>query len=165
MARQTTKNERKHAVLQTNYATFRDQLVEESKTWIDNNNIDDMITADLFDQPATTGIVTRYSDHWRNIVIPYRLDYMFHPEFSAKYGNGPGSKQEEKEMEDSDARMGVKTMLNEMIGTGHDRQHYKEIVEKFVNLQETHANISGAADVHTGGSKVRVYVCCMMSVV
>ena len=47
------------------------QLHEESAVWITKDNIEQRITGRLFDDYATTGLVTRTSNYWRYMTIPY----------------------------------------------------------------------------------------------
>lgn len=47
------------------YSNLIDDLTEESKTWITNDNINIRINEELFSSVATTGLVTRSSQHWK----------------------------------------------------------------------------------------------------
>jgi hypothetical protein len=55
---------RSHAQ-QMRYSNLVDDLTEESKTWITNDNINIRINEELFSSVATTGLVTRSSQHWK----------------------------------------------------------------------------------------------------
>ena len=48
---------------------------DESRVWITKDNINQRINEDLFESEATTGLVTRSSQHWRY----YALTYEFGP--------------------------------------------------------------------------------------
>ena len=55
---------RSHAQ-QMRYSNLVDDLTEESKTWITNDNVNVRINEELFSSVATTGLVTRSSQHWK----------------------------------------------------------------------------------------------------
>ena len=47
------------------------ELCEESKIWITNDNINQRINEGLFTTVATTGLVTRSSQHWKHYAMTF----------------------------------------------------------------------------------------------
>ena len=48
-----------------------DELTEESKVWITNDNINQRINEELFSSVSTTGLVTRSSQHWKYFAMTF----------------------------------------------------------------------------------------------
>jgi len=61
-------------------------LEREKAVWITSNNVDAKITADLFTEPKTTGLVTRYSEYWKYQLFTLDVKRLLSPEFVKFYG-------------------------------------------------------------------------------
>ena len=53
------------------YSNMVNELCEESKIWITNDNINQRINEGLFTTVATTGLVTRSSQHWKHYAMTF----------------------------------------------------------------------------------------------
>ena len=119
------------------YTSLINDLHMEQKSWIDSREkVDLLINESLFDKdtPTTTGIHTRTSDNWRHYAVPFNLEVMFNASFQDRYGPANGSPEDRYLEAMSSKRLQIRDMMNSMIGSGNERQHYKEIVDKFVQL-------------------------------
>ena len=119
------------------YRALVSDLQTEQKSWIDTREkVDLLINESLFDKdvPATTGLHTRTSDNWRHFAVPFNLEVMFNAPFQDRYGPANASPEDRYLEAMGSKRLQVRELLDSMIGTGADRQHYKEIVDKFVQL-------------------------------
>ena len=56
---------RKSNAQQMRYSNLVDDLSEESRVWITNDNVNQRINEGLFSAVSTTGLVTRSSQHWK----------------------------------------------------------------------------------------------------
>ncbi len=128
------KNE-KDAIQKQRYQIALDDLEEESKTWITTENIDEKITPELFANPATTGLLSKFSDNWRYSCTTEDLDRML--------ASGALDKNSENSISDKfNYKAGfqfvqksiVSDLLNQMIGTGEERAQYKELVDNYVKI-------------------------------
>jgi hypothetical protein len=115
-------------------------LTEESATWISYDNIQSKITADLFAKDAsTTGIVTKYSEHWRYQTESYRYTYerAFRPEQFAEPTKSPEELQADRRAErKSRFRQDMHTYLSAMAGTGEERTKLKDLVDEMVEKDD-----------------------------
>lgn len=134
----------------------------ESKYWITEENINDLITRDLFLKPATTGVITPLSEHWRYhcpTLSPNQAMLQLaqaelseddedsddsDDEYSAKRKQIPLDPAYLREIDYNQhaeqyitgEKEKIRDMLNAMIGDGADREKYDSIVREFVNLSE-----------------------------
>lgn len=116
-------------------AALVSDLEEEKKCWITSHEeADARINESLFEAPATTGLATMTSEYWRHMAVPFNLSVLFNAPFQARYGPTDASPEARYAEAMSTKRLEVREMMNTMIGSGADRQHYKEIVDHFVEL-------------------------------
>ena len=124
------------------------ELRDESKTWVTYDNMDKMITADLFARDsATTGFVSRYSKHWRYQVESGDYSYvkMMKPSDFVEPSYDRYERMERKRgMERFKERQEVSDYLGAMIATGEERAKFQDIVTEFMNFdKDTRTNLLG----------------------
>ena len=133
LAKNQVLQEQKEVKQQEMYKRMLYDLNEEKQTWITSKNLDMKINDDLFTKQATTGLVTRTSQHWRWQIVPLSLQRLMSEEMKHE-------QQNESTLTDRLAQRGqvrsmkklmVQDILDPMIGSGKDRARYKELVEKF----------------------------------
>ena len=66
--------------------------------------------------------------------VPFNLDVLFNADFQSRYGPTDASPEDRYLEAMSNKRLHVQDMLNSMISSGTERQHYSEIVDKYVEL-------------------------------
>lgn len=141
--------EKKIEATSAQYDSLIADLMEEQKCWIDTHEkIDLLINDALFrdDKPTTTGIQTSTSEHWRHMCVPFNLDVLFNASFQDRYGPSDASPESRYLEAMSNKRLQVRDMVESMIGTGHDRTHFKEIVDKYVELYTDNDALLESAD-------------------
>ena len=117
---------------QSRYARLVADLEHEKPVWITKDNIDEKITAELFDKQATTGLVTKKSENWRWQILPMNLKRMMSPEYMAQSNRSDLEERLALRGQIKSAKkLMVQDFLDPMIGSGEDRARYKEIVDKF----------------------------------
>jgi len=129
--------EKKMEATTEQYEKLIADLMEEQKCWITTpEKVDSMINDALFkdDKPSTTGIQTNSSEYWRHMCVPFNLDVLFNASFQDRYGPSDASPESRYLEAMSAKRLQVREMIESMIGNGHDRQHFNEIVDKYVEL-------------------------------
>lgn len=107
-------------------------LQQESENYITASNVNERITADLFGKfPATTGIVTPHSNHWRYEVFTPKVQRLLSPSFREEFEMMTHSRIKAKMAGQSRVtkRMLTEEFLNDMIGTGEDRDKFQELVK------------------------------------
>lgn len=65
LARVKVVEKQKDEIRKQRFERLVDMHIAESKYWITLDNIDSLITRDLFLKPSTTGVITSVSEHWR----------------------------------------------------------------------------------------------------
>eukprot|EP01038_Epipyxis_sp_PR26KG_P008939 gene8939-12054_t len=138
LARSRLNHQQRYDEQQAMYLKAVNALEKEAPFWINENNIDEKINAALFATPSTTGIVTRYSQHYKyfcrttslkKILEDARLDRPIqHNSFDAK-NNLLGQVNFQK-------RMLAEEFLNGVIGSGSDRQKYKELLKEVMEIDK-----------------------------
>lgn len=142
-------------------------LVEEQKVWITAENMDKVITPELFSAPqATTGLITRQSDHWRYFAHPdsYKRNMAeiralpgeddngnMMPDETYKFRLGsPDEVWEDRQSEifqqRSQSRLQIEESLNSLIGTSEERANYESLVRRYVAA--TNADEAAIAEGH-----------------
>lgn len=113
-------------------------IEEEKKTWITEENMNNKITAALFDKPATTGLLTRDSELWRWHLHSMKLDrLMNNSETSSDFaGSSLAERLEFRGQVRSARKIMVQDFLEPMIESGSDRAEYDELVDKFTSKFE-----------------------------
>ena len=107
-------------------------LEAEKATWITPENLESRITEDLFAKQATTGIVTRTSQHWRWQIVPLNLQRLMSEEFRGEPTESTlTDRLAQRGQVRSTKKLIVQDILDPMIGSGKDRARYKELVDKF----------------------------------
>jgi hypothetical protein len=124
------------------YKRLLNDLQEESSAWITLDTLDEKITEDLFMQPATTGLTTKYSDNWRYHVESMKLKRLCAiantPSEYYKSSTNLSSPEMALRKYKSAFKLNVYDFLMPLVGTGEDRGRYKELVNKFSSaLSET----------------------------
>jgi len=107
-------------------------LQKESENYITASNLDEKVTADLFGKfPATTGIVTPHSNHWRYEVFTPKVQRLLSTSFREEFETMSKSRIKAKMVGQSRVtkRMLTEEFLNDMIGTGEDRDKFQELVK------------------------------------
>ena len=119
---------------QSRYVRALQDLERESSVWVNKSNVDNLITEQLFATPTTTGIVTRYSEHWRYNIM--KTDYKrimsgdLYDQLTAN--SALTNRLNMKAQSNLTKRLFVEDFLDQMIGTGEERGQYKDLVDKFV---------------------------------
>lgn len=106
----------------------------ESSVWITPENVDTKINEDLFSAPATTGLVTNESKHWRYQLLTIQLKRLMSQEYlSEAAGSSLADRLQQRGQLKSVRKMLVEEFLAPMIGSGAERANYQEILDKFVH--------------------------------
>jgi hypothetical protein len=103
--------------------------------------MDSKITEDLFEAPATTGILTRDSKHWRYHLLTIQLKRMLSPEYvseSSASGSSLADRLQQRGQAKSVKRLMLEDFIEPMIGSGQERANYQEIIDKFAEKMEEH---------------------------
>ena len=125
-----------------------DDLSWESQSWITRDNLASKLTADLFDDknPTTTGIATKYSNHWRYQVesSDYQMEQAFRPEqFTLRKTDK--EKEEHRIAEHKFRhRESVEEFLSGMVGSGEELLKLKDLVDDMVG--DNFENVGGFRD-------------------
>ena len=137
------KNEKQ----QERYQTLLDELKIEQTTWITLDNINSKITKELFDKEASTsGLLTRYSDHWRIYVESSNYDLKKLKAWCAeeydKFDAMNVNQTDETTLEDRFSkdsrksklsnRLWVEDFVEGMITTGEDRAQFQDIIKAYM---------------------------------
>ena len=133
LARNHVFHEQRVAQQQNRYLELTEALREESATWITYENMDSRIVEELFAKPATTGLVTGESRHWRHHLMTINLRRVVSPEFVAENAGSSSlaDRLQQRGQLKSVKRMLVEDFLEPLIGTGEERANYQEILDKF----------------------------------
>ena len=125
--------EREQMKQQKRYEALFNDLRDEQRVWITPDNIDSVITEELFAKPATTGLKTPMSDYWRYRVQSLQLKRleMLNEEENNYYPEEPMTEELAFKKYKASHKLDVDDMLLAMVGTGADRARYKELVNKF----------------------------------
>ena len=125
--------EREQIKQRKRYDALLNDLRTEQRVWITPENIDSVITEELFAKPATTGLKTPMSDYWRYRVQSLQLKRleMLNQEESDYNPEEPMSEDLAFKKYKATHKLDVDDMLLSMVGTGADRARYKELVTKF----------------------------------
>lgn len=133
LARNHVLHQQRVAQQQGRYMELAEALREESATWITYENMDTKIVEELFAKPATTGLVTGESRHWRHHLMTINLRRVVSPEFVAENAGSSSlaDRLQQRGQLKSVKRMLVEDFLEPLIGTGEERANYQEILDKF----------------------------------
>ena len=125
--------EREQIKQRKRYDALLNDLRTEQRVWITPENIDSVITEELFAKPATTGLKTPMSDYWRYRVQSLQLKRleMLNQEESDYDPQEPMTEELAFKKYKATHKLDVDDMLLSMVGTGADRARYKELVTKF----------------------------------
>lgn len=134
LAKSIVKNEHKLELEQQRLKMMIQDFQDESKTWLNESNIETRITAKLFTKQATTGLVTKQSEHWRWHLITMDPKRIMNPAFMRQYaGDSLEDRMEVRGGVRSAQRIFAQDFLDPMIGTGEERAKYRELVDKFTS--------------------------------
>ena len=144
IARNFIEFKRRKAAQQERYDKYLTDVNEESKCWLNLSNLDQKITRDLFNSPATTGLAVRHSDYWRWQVMSINLKRMFSEELmKERTQDGDEKSSLTKRLDfaaqaESLKKFEVRDFLEEMVASGRDREHLEELVDKFTKELDYH---------------------------
>lgn len=117
---------------QQKYLRMLEDLEEEKSTWLSADNLSTKINNELFTKQATTGLVTRNSQHWRWQIVPLSLKRLMSEEYRSQQAESTlADRLAQRGQVRSTKKLMVQDILDPMIGSGKDRARYKELVEKF----------------------------------
>lgn len=158
VARLTVLENQKNELRKQRFSRLVEMLSAESKYWITTENINQKITVDLFLKPATTGVITGVSEHWR-YHCPSMQPNRVMQQLLERSDDDSESDDSESDAEHIDEsrhflsavdylaasepyitkqKENIRSMLNSMIGTGDDRNKYDDMVKDFIELSETY---------------------------
>jgi type I site-specific restriction-modification system R (restriction) subunit len=135
----------------------------ESKYWVTMENLDQKITAELFESPSTTGVTTEMSEYWRYCCPSMQPNRTLLRLLEAE--DGSDDDEDDDDLRDRDGKRhlsheskqqfmepldylhdneelittqkeSIRNMLNAMIGEGADRAKYETLVNDFVEIAE-----------------------------
>jgi hypothetical protein len=154
LAKHIILKKQQHEVESQRFQQMLKDLKEEQKVWITLDNMDSVIIPELFGAtPTSTGLVTKYSDHWRYYVHPFNIKREMAeiraqggvdefgrvlPDESYKFDLGDGShgvweeRMNDIEQSVSSAKLEVENKLNEMIGSAEERENYRDLVRRYI---------------------------------
>ena len=150
LARNHIVHAQRVAVQNESFKNLIDTLEAESSSWITLDNIDSKITEELFAAPATTGLVTSESRHWRHQLLTIQLKRMLSPEFVTE-SNSNGSladRLQQRGQAKSVKRLLLQEFLEPMIGSGQERANQQEILDKFAAEMEGHFVVDEELDTY-----------------
>lgn len=125
------------------------ELEKESQYWLSAEDVDAQITEEFFDQPSTTGLLMKDSEHWR-----YQVETIKLKRFDAKHeeegdedlvaagaafhnfrDNGTWTEQDyrnayRKKNQLEGHRAIAQDFLESMIGTGEERAQYRKLLQE-----------------------------------
>jgi len=119
-------------------------LEDEKKHWITKDNMETKITEDLFATPATTGLTNKYSDLWRYHCFAIDLDRLM-----AMEKNPKSAMEWRKQMRadhNLDKKLQVAEYLNTIVGTGADREKFKEFVDEYTDAIQARGDFKDQDD-------------------
>jgi hypothetical protein len=135
LARSHVLEEQRRSCQAEKYAAFLVDLEAEAATWLTEDNIDDLITAELFSKPSTTGLVTSSSRHWKwqAVTFPWGADRTPDPDGDlARRVNTGWEKEKADQVESrSQVRLMIRDMLDEVISDGSQREKLEKYVDEF----------------------------------
>jgi hypothetical protein len=157
LARNQVIRDQRKAVQQERYQALLKDLDAEKDVWITRAQIETKITEDLFSSQATTGLVTRHSEHWRWQMVPMNIQRMMSPECRVESsGSHLTDRLAQRGQVRSMKKLIVQDILEPMIGTGSDRARYKELVDKFSKQFETMGAFNYVDDYYAEVTKCRL---------
>jgi hypothetical protein len=164
----------------------------ESKYWVTAENVDQLITAEFFHHPCTTGVCDETSAHWRYYCrtgdvwqLLHKKDGQVEPpktvrtekkkekdepkkpkhrtdkvvseegyedvdldldlqEHIPRYTPSLREKMEARAQEKTDKVLGLRSMIDSMIGSGEEREKYAELLEDFTLHMEKSQGPNGS---------------------
>lgn len=135
LARKHLQWDKKAEKQQGRYKQLAADLTRESATWITKENMDSRITADLFAQEAaTTGLVTRYSKHWRYnaVSVDYEIAQLMNPASFVQQENTLLSRFQQAKAEGNfHRRQDIEAFLEPMVSTGAERAQLADLVKEY----------------------------------
>jgi len=119
------------------------EYTRESQVWLTAANVDERITAEFFDAPSTTGLVSIDSEHWRYAVHSINLDRFR----SMQTTDEPSDYSLEERLDlhkqnISNRHLLVQDFLDPLISTGAERAQYRDLLKKFSQKFEENDSFS-----------------------
>lgn len=151
LARNHVVHAQRQARQHESYRNLVSAIEAESSTWITLENMNSKIVEDLFSAPATTGLVTRESKHWRHHVLTMQLKRMLSPEYiseSSASGSSLADRLQQRGQAKSVKRLMIEDFIEPMISSGKERANYQEIIDKFAAKMEDHYVIDEELDTY-----------------
>jgi hypothetical protein len=139
LAKLSVRTAQKDEVRAARFDKLQEYLLAESKHWLTPENYKEKITDDLFKKPCTTGVVDKSSEMWRHYIKPFSLNRVLQQiwEDPAEGDLDSLKTRLEKRAHKTTIRQdGIRHLINGMIGTGHDRERYSELVDSFSTWHE-----------------------------
>lgn len=139
LAHKLVLKEKEDAKQQKRYNGLVRDLEAEKATWITAENMEARITEDLFTQPSTTGLTTKFSENWRYHVESLKLKRLSAlseepADYFARKEENLSPKEQALRKYRSAYKLNMHDFLLPLVGTGEDRAKYKELVDKFANV-------------------------------
>ncbi len=132
--------DKRAAVQQFRFKRLAEDLVRESAVWITKDNLDSKITTDLFSKPAaTTGIHTRYSNHWRYNAISYNHEIAraLEPEkFLADESTAASRLSSAFGQQSFYRRQDMEDFLTPMVNSGAERAQLPGLVDEYLKAMQ-----------------------------
>jgi hypothetical protein len=125
--------EQRDELQQDKYDRFVRDLSDEAKTYLTHDNVDALITEELFSRPATTGLVSPLSEHWKYYAItyPYEADRTPHEDSGAATPEDPWERKKLARAEArGQARLMLRDMLEEVVNDGEQRENLEKYIDK-----------------------------------
>lgn len=107
------------------------EYTRESDVWLTEANVNERITAEFFDAPSTTGLVSIDSEHWRYAVHSINLDRFRSLETDESSGYSLEDRLDMHKQTVSGRHLLVQDFLDPLISTGAERSQYRELLKKF----------------------------------
>lgn len=120
------------------YQLLLKDLESEKSHWIRRDNMTSKITDELFEEPCTTGLISKTSYYWRYHPISIKLNRKMSEEYYKMFVAADGLSDSKSSQNALAKKLMVEDFLEPLVSTGKERQSYKELVkefsEKFQNL-------------------------------
>ncbi len=124
---------------QRRYEVALVDLEKEKSAWITMENVDKMITNELFETQSTTGLTTKHSNHWRYQAFSVDLKRMEHESQEARE-DPVGMRKKLMAEKDLIRRFDTESYLNTVIGSGEEREKFPQLVKEYMDSVFTEEN-------------------------
>jgi hypothetical protein len=145
--------EEKQAKKQVRKTKLMKDLVDESSGWITKEQINERITPELFAcESASTGYMTRETNHWKYQVFTPKLGRLLDPQFQSKFTSNTMlmDKLQTKSQYRVAKRVVTENLLDQLVGSGKERENYKNLVNELSSKAEALGGFDGLESVYDG---------------